>query len=88
MSTIKEKKRREEKGKGRHSDALPSNSNHALHTHTHTQHLTIPKAESALHTARRFTGKEKTKTSEAHRDYLFLYSLYTWQQSWQRHVFG
>jgi len=60
---------------------------------TRTQHLTIPKAESALHTARRFTGKEfrkqtKTKTSEAHRDYLFLYSLYTWQQSWQRHVFG
>jgi len=45
MSTIKEKKRKEEKGKGRHSDALPSNSNHALHTHTpNTSPFQKPKA--------------------------------------------
>jgi hypothetical protein len=32
--------------------------------YAHTQHLIIPKAESTLHTARRFTGKGFRKKEE------------------------
>jgi hypothetical protein len=48
--------------------------------YAHTQHLIIPEAESTLHTARRFTGKEfiekrKQKLVKPTRTTLFLYSL-------------
>lgn len=91
MCTIKEKRNERKRPPAQaHSYALIKQQLCSAHTPNTSSPFHKPKAHYIQLEdlqEKNLDGKKETKTSEARWDYLFLYSLYTWQQSCQRHVF-